>query len=63
VRCILQGDGPGGYVINADGDKIKLQRGSSDAAMLRPSISPIYIHSFIGTAFRRISRWQSAFSM
>jgi len=34
VRGILQGDGPDGYVINADGDKTKLPRGSSDAALL-----------------------------
>jgi len=34
VRGILQGDGPDSYVVNANGDKIKLPRGSSDAALL-----------------------------
>src|SRR5262249_8567690 len=34
VRGILRGDGPDGYVINGNGDKIKLPRGSSDAALL-----------------------------
>jgi hypothetical protein len=34
VRGILQGDGPDGYVINGNGNKIKLPRGSSDAALL-----------------------------
>src|SRR3974390_2646731 len=30
VRGILHGDGPDGYVVNANGEKIKLSRGSSD---------------------------------
>jgi hypothetical protein len=34
VRGVLQGDGVDGYVINARGDKIRLPRGSSDAALL-----------------------------
>ena len=34
VRGILQGDGPDGFMINAKGEKIKLPRGSSDAALL-----------------------------
>ena len=34
VRGILKGDGPDGYVINSKGDKTKLPRGSSDAALL-----------------------------
>jgi hypothetical protein len=34
VRGILHGDGPDGYVINGNGDKIKLPRGSSDGALL-----------------------------
>jgi hypothetical protein len=34
VRGVLQGDGPDGYVINTEGEKIKLPRGSSDAALL-----------------------------
>jgi hypothetical protein len=34
VRGILHGDGPDGYVINGNGGKTKLPRGSSDAALL-----------------------------
>jgi hypothetical protein len=34
VRGILKGDGDEGYVISADGKKIRLPRGSSDAALL-----------------------------
>jgi hypothetical protein len=34
VRGILRGDGSDGYVINARGDKTKLPRGASDAALL-----------------------------
>jgi hypothetical protein len=34
VRGILKGDGPDGYVIDAAGNKVKLPRGSSDAALL-----------------------------
>ena len=34
VRGILNGDGPDGYVIDAKGNKVKLPRGSSDAALL-----------------------------
>ncbi|MFZ3358725.1 MAG: HD domain-containing protein [Xanthobacteraceae bacterium] len=34
VRGILKGDGPDGYVIDAKGNKAKLPRGSSDAALL-----------------------------
>jgi hypothetical protein len=34
VRGILQGDGPHDYVINANGEKIKLPRGASDAMLL-----------------------------
>jgi hypothetical protein len=33
VRGILSGDGPDGYVIDAKGGKVKLERGSSDAAL------------------------------
>jgi hypothetical protein len=33
VRGILKDDGPDGYVIDADSNKIKLPRGSSDAAL------------------------------
>jgi hypothetical protein len=34
VRGILKGDGPDGYVIDTKGNKAKLPRGSSDAALL-----------------------------
>ena len=34
VRGVLQGDDADGYVINAKGDKVRLPRGSSDAALL-----------------------------
>jgi hypothetical protein len=34
VRGILKGDGPDGYVIDANGGKTKLERGSSDAALM-----------------------------
>jgi hypothetical protein len=34
VRDILQGDSPDGHVINANGERIKLPRGASDAVLL-----------------------------
>jgi hypothetical protein len=34
VRGVLRGDGPDGYVIDADGGKTKLDRGASDAALM-----------------------------
>jgi hypothetical protein len=34
VRGILTGDGEDGYVIDADGGRVKLLRGSSDAALI-----------------------------
>ena len=34
VRGILTGDGEDGYVVDADGGKVKLLRGSSDAALM-----------------------------
>src|SRR6185312_1925343 len=33
VRGILKGDGPDGYVADASGHKVRLPRGSSDAAL------------------------------
>ena len=33
VRGLLKGDGPDGYTVDAKGGKVKLQRGSSDAAL------------------------------
>jgi hypothetical protein len=35
VRGLLKGDGADGYVIDAGGNKVKLSRGSSDAALLQ----------------------------
>jgi hypothetical protein len=45
VRGILPGDDEDGYVINAAGDKVKLQRGASDAALLPHHVdrSKLYI--------------------
>jgi hypothetical protein len=34
VRGVLRGDGDGNYVIDAEGGKVSLQRGASDAALL-----------------------------
>ena len=34
VRGILKDDGPDGYVVDAAGGRVKLPRGSSDAALL-----------------------------
>src|SRR5580704_272710 len=34
VRGVLQGDGPAGFISNTRGEKIKLPRGASDAALL-----------------------------
>ncbi len=50
VRGILQGDGPDGYVINANGEKTKLPRGSSDAALLPYHVdrSKLYVMDRIG---------------
>ena len=50
VRGILQGDGPDGYVINANGEKAKLPRGSSDAALLPYHVdrSKLYVMDRIG---------------
>src|SRR5258708_18514123 len=50
VRGILHGDGPDGYVINSKGDKIKLPRGSSDAALLTYHVdrSKIFVMDRIG---------------
>ena len=50
VRGILQGDGPDGYVINVNGDKKKLSRGSSDAALLRHHVerSKLFVMDRLG---------------
>jgi hypothetical protein len=52
VRGILKGDGADGYVINANGDKIKLPRGSSDAALLPHHVdrSKLFVMERIGTS-------------
>jgi hypothetical protein len=34
VRGVVTGDGPDGFVVNASGDRLKLPRGASDAALL-----------------------------
>lgn len=50
VRGILQGDGPDGYVINANGEITKLPRGSSDAALLPYHVdrSKLYVVDRVG---------------
>ena len=50
VRGILKGDGPDGYVINAEGSKINLERGSSDAALMPYHVdrSKLYVMDRIG---------------
>jgi hypothetical protein len=50
VRGILQGDGPDGYVINANGETTKLPRGSSDAALLPYHVdrSKLYVVDRVG---------------
>jgi hypothetical protein len=54
VRGILRGDGPDGYVIDADGHKIKLPRGSSDAGLLPYHVdrSKQYVRERLATAKR-----------
>jgi len=52
VRGILQGDGPDGYVIDAKGQKTKLPRGSSDAALTPFHVdrSKLYVMDRIGNS-------------
>jgi len=52
VRGVLQGDGPDDYVINTKGEKIKLPRGSSDAALLPYHVdrSKIFVMDRMGTS-------------
>ena len=52
VRGILKGDGPDGYVINAEGSKIRLERGSSDAALMPYHVdrSKLYVMERIGNS-------------
>jgi hypothetical protein len=54
VRGILKGDGPDGCVIDADGDKTKLPRGSSDAALLPYHVdrSKLYVMERLGDSKR-----------
>jgi len=54
VRGILKGDGPDGYVIDAEGNKIKLPRGSSDAALTPYHVdrSKQYVRERLGRAKR-----------
>ena len=50
VRGILKGDGADGYVIDAKGNKIKLPRGASDAALLAHHVdrSKLFVMDRIG---------------
>src|SRR6201984_481098 len=50
VRCILKGDGIDGYVIDADGRKVTLPRGSSDAALMPYHVdrSKLFVADWIG---------------
>jgi hypothetical protein len=52
VRGILEGDGPDGYVIDADGGKIQLERGASDAALMPYHVdrSKLYVMNRIGNS-------------
>ncbi len=34
VRGVMLGDGPDGFIVNAEGERVKLPRGASDAALL-----------------------------
>ena len=62
VRGILTGDGEDGYVIDANGGKVKLSRGSSDAALMPYHVerSKLFIMDRIGKSHlldaARISR-------
>jgi hypothetical protein len=50
VRGVLRGDGKDGYIIDACGDKVKLARGSSDAALMPYHVdrSKLYVMNRIG---------------
>jgi hypothetical protein len=50
VRGVLRGDSKQGYIIDASGDKIKLPRGSSDAALMPYHVdrSKLYVMNRIG---------------
>ncbi len=52
VRGVLQGDGPDGYTIDAKGQKTKLPRGSSDAALTPFHVdrSKLYVMDRIGNS-------------
>ena len=54
VRGIVKGDGPDGYVIDANNNKTALPRGSSDAALLPYHVdrSKLYVMERLGTAKR-----------
>jgi hypothetical protein len=54
VRGIVKGDGPDGYVIDANNNKARLPRGSSDAALLPYHVdrSKLYAMERLGTAKR-----------
>jgi len=50
VRGLLKGDGPDGYVTDAKGNKTKLSRGASDAALLQHHVnrSKLFVMERIG---------------
>ena len=50
VRGILKGDGPDGYVADGEGNKIKLPRGASDAAL-----TPYHVNRSKQYALERLS--------
>jgi hypothetical protein len=52
VRGILEGDGPDGYVVDGQGRRTKLPRGSSDAALLMHHVdrSKLFVMDRIGSS-------------
>lgn len=52
VRGILKGDGPDGYVVDAQGRRATLPRGSSDAALLQYDVdrSKLFVMDRIGSS-------------
>jgi len=50
VRGLLKGDGPDGYVVDTKGNKVKLARGASDAALLQHHVdrSKLFVMDRIG---------------
>jgi hypothetical protein len=52
VRGILEGDGPDGYVVDGQGRRTKIPRGSSDAALLQHHVdrSKLFVMDRIGSS-------------